>query len=961
MNDTVLIVDDSLTVQMDLQEAFEAAGFRSRACATMAAARDALTRAPADVLVLDVLLPDGDGVTLLKEVRANAVWSCAVVLMLSSEAEVKDRIRGLRTGADEYVGKPYDTNYVVAKARELLRQRRGAGREALPSILIIDDSPTFRDALREALEHAGYDVTTADNGETGLRLAAASRPGAVIVDGVLPGLDGTTVIRRMRLDAALRGVPCLLLTGLEDRDAELHALDAGADAFVRKDEELPMILARLAAALRSAASSTGDGPASLLGPKRILAVDDSPTYLNELASTLRDEGYDVVPARSGEEALELLVIQPVDCILMDLMMPGLGGQQTCQRIKAAPVVRDIPLMLLTALDDRSAMLEGLGAGADDYIQKSGEFTVLKARVRAQLRRKQFEDENRRIREELLYERHEAAQARAARELAETRAALVDELERKSRDLELATRAKSRFLATMSHEIRTPLNAIIGMAGLLNNSPLNDEQREFAAIIRSSGDHLLTVINDILDFSSLESGKLALENRPFNVAGVVEEALDLVAGPAREKELELTYELAPDVLTSVLGDAGRVRQILVNFLSNAVKFTARGEVAVSVSTIVVANGKHELHCAVRDTGIGIPRNRFDRLFQSFSQVDVSTQREYGGTGLGLAICKRLAELMGGRVWAESEFGRGSTFHFSLIAAVPAESARVRWQAREPTPLAGVHAWIVDDNDTNRRILHRQLEDWGMRVQDTGFPTEALQWAQRGDACDLTLLDFHMPDMNGQQLARELHGLRGASVKQVLLTSGFPLPDADARQAGLLAQLSKPVKHTALFNTILKLFDRRLAVAAAPVAPVGPAAPTLQGGRSDPGALRILIAEDNDVNVYFLSVLLDHLGYRADVATNGAEAIEALRRQPYDVILMDVQMPVMDGIEATVQIQREWKQDRRPRVIALTAGVTAEEVQNCRSAGMDDFLVKPLDVALLAAALARCKRLGTIEGT
>ncbi|HSW08801.1 response regulator [Aquabacterium sp.] len=952
MNDTVLIVDDSLTVRMDLQEGFEAAGFEVQVCATAAAAHQALQHAPLQVVVLDVLLPDGDGVELLRALRASPLQAGAVVLMLSTEAEVAQRIRGLRTGADEYVGKPYDRHALVARAQELLRRKLGGRDLGRATVLVIDDSATFREELAQALVQDGYAVLRADSGEEGLRLAAAARPSAMIVDGVLPGIDGTTVIRRIRLDAALRGTPCLLLTAAEEADAELRALDAGADAFVRKDETLNVILARLAAVLRSASGSAGEGAAGLLGAKRILAVDDSPTFRNELAATLHAEGYDVVLAHSGEEALEMLAVQPVDCILMDLIMPGLGGQQTCRRIKAAPGLRDIPLIMLTAHDDGDALIDCLGAGADDYIQKSADFVVLQARVRAQIRRKQFEDENRRIREELLHERHEAATARAARELAETRAALVDELERKSRELERATQAKSQFLATMSHEIRTPLNAIIGMAGLLAEAPLSEEQHEFATIIRHSGDHLLTVINDILDFSRLESGQVPLESMPFDVATLVEECLDLVAGRAREKEIELTYELADDVPPTLQGDAGRVRQILVNFLSNAVKFTGRGEVVVSVSTTPAPDGQQALHCAVRDTGIGIAPDRFDRLFKSFSQVDGSIQREFGGTGLGLAICRRLAELMGGRVWAESEPGQGSTFHVCLMADLPAPGTALgtpnHARRGEAVPLAGLRAWVIDDNDTNRRILCRQLRDWGLTVQDSGEPGKALEWAIRGDAADLAVLDFHMPGLNGLQLAQALHSMRGTALKQVLLTSGFPLPEAEARAAGLLAQLSKPVKHAALLNTILRLFERQPAQAPAPATPAVAA---------DPAApLRILVAEDNAINAQLMIFVLANLmGHRTEVAGNGAEAIEALRRQPFDVILMDVQMPVMDGLAATRLIRQEWPAHSCPRIIALTAGVTPDEEQACRQAGMDDFLVKPLDRDQLALALSRCRRL------
>ncbi|HEX3344292.1 MAG TPA: response regulator, partial [Polyangiaceae bacterium] len=364
MTPHVLVVDDSLTVRMDLVEAFEAAGFHATPCATAAEARAAFAGGAASVVVLDVLLPDGDGVELLGELRASPLGASVAVLMLSSEAEVKDRVRGLRMGADAYVGKPYDAGYVVAKALELARTRP-APASLRPTVLVIDDSVTFREALRSALEAAGYDVLVASDGEDGLRMAAAQRPHGIVVDGILPGMDGASVIRRVRLDVALRDVPCVLLTGLEDGAAELRALDAGADAFVRKEEDIDVILARVGAALRRSGGERAKEASSAHGPKKILAVDDSPTYLTQLSAVLRAERYEVVVARDGEEALELLAVEPVDCILLDRLMPGLGGQETCRRIKGAPIVRDIPLIMLTGLDDRNAMLDGLGAGADD--------------------------------------------------------------------------------------------------------------------------------------------------------------------------------------------------------------------------------------------------------------------------------------------------------------------------------------------------------------------------------------------------------------------------------------------------------------------------------------------------------------------------------------------------------------------------------------------------------------------
>jgi PAS domain S-box-containing protein len=405
MKPRVLVVDDSLTVRMDVGDALQGAGFDVTLCEDLAGARQALLTGPLSLVVLDILLPDGNGIDLLRELKSSPATTALPVMLLSSEAEVRDRVQGIHAGADEYLGKPYDVSRLVARAR-VLTQVREARHQRVSRVLVIDDSPTFRAELRAALEDADFVVEEAGTGEEGLGLAASALPDAIVVDGVLPGIDGVTVVHRLKSDAALRATPCLLLTGSEGRTEELAALEAGADAFLKKTEDLEVILARLMALLRVAVRPV-DESASLLGPKRVLAVDDSATYLGVLGRELQQEGYDVVLASSGEEALELLRAQPVDCILLDRVMPGLSGEETCRLIKASQVWRDIPLLMLTAHDDRDAMIEGINAGADDYIAKSADFEVLKARLRAQLRRKHFDDENRRLREQHLRRETEA--------------------------------------------------------------------------------------------------------------------------------------------------------------------------------------------------------------------------------------------------------------------------------------------------------------------------------------------------------------------------------------------------------------------------------------------------------------------------------------------------------------------------------------------------------------------------
>jgi two-component system NtrC family sensor kinase len=653
MNGNVLIVDDSLTVRMDLAEAFEAAGLWPLLCASIREARETLTAQAIDLVILDVLLPDGDGVELLKEIRTRPETCDLPILMLSSEAEVKDRIRGLQTGANDYVGKPYDAGYVVARGRELLRQRQPVNSSPVAaeevSILVIDDSVTFREELRRALERSGYGVITASSGEKGLRLAAVRRPAALIVDGVMPGMDGTTVIRRLRLDAALRGLPCLLLTASEEQGAELRALDAGADAFVRKDEDMDVILARLAAMLRTARTQP-EATSSLASPKRILAVDDSVTYLQELASALHDEGYDVVLAHSGEEAIEMLAVQNVDCILLDLMMPGIGGQETCRRIKASPTLRNIPLIVLTAVEDRRALIEGLGTGADDYMAKSNEFDVLRARIQAQMRRKQFEDENRRIRDQLLHSELAALEARAARELAQAKAELVEELEYKNKELEA-------FSYSVSHDLRAPLRSIDGFSQALiedYGDRLDETAQNYLHRIRAAAQRMAVLIDDMLLLSRISRAQVNRER--VDLSSLAQSVADELK--QQNPERLVTLQIQPGLFTHA--DHGLMRMLLDNLLGNAWKFTARtADARIEFRTQIEGMDTVFL---VWDNGAGFDMAHASALFQPFQRLHDAA--DFPGTGIGLATVQRVVDHHGGRIWAEGTVGCGATVFFTI---------------------------------------------------------------------------------------------------------------------------------------------------------------------------------------------------------------------------------------------------------------------------------------------------------